>query len=537
MKNIKLIFAIAFFIGISGCTDTITEHLDINKDPNNAVESNMTAAVILPSALVNTASTNTNSFGFLNHWMGYWAAPANYSSNGEEQSYNITTNFQGGLFSGMLDNAYDYQFAEIRATAAEEPYFIAICKVMKSFIFTNLVDLYNNVPYSEALKGLEFIRPKYDDGKSVYESAMSEIDLAIGLFKKAHDENKINTNEINSDIAFKGDETAWIRFANTLKLRLLIHQANKSDRQSYITAEIAKINTQGGGFLGSGESANVNPGFIQNKPNPFYASFGFTQTGTQATDFWRANATAMEFLKASNDPRLAGFYKKVVTAFPAGGNEPFSQASPLDYRGNQYGRPINNVDFPYQTANYVSQIGGITTAGPVSASSAGIIKGFDMPLWLITSAEAAFLKAEATQRGWIAGDKEAAYKAAVLESFIWLNINGSKAAATTAFNDWYAQQTDNNNQNVSYEKATDKLKVVLFQKYLALNGTAPLESWTSYRSNGAFPTIPLSLFPGRTSQTLPVRLQYPQREYDLNTAAVQANGSVNQFTSKIWWMN
>lgn len=521
-------------IGFLGCSK---DHLDINKDPNNAVESNMNAGVIIPAALVVTAQTNSNSYGFLNHWMGYWAAPANYSSNGEEQSYNITTNFGGGLFNGMLDNAYDYQFAELRATEANEPYFIGISKVMKSYIFTNLVDLYNNVPYSEALKGLEFIRPKYDDGKSVYEACMAELDLAIAAFKKAKAENKINANEKNSDIVFKGDDGAWIRFANTLKLRMLIHQANKSDRQSYITTEIGKINSQGGGLLNAGESANVNPGFIQNKPNPYYAAYGFTQTGTQATDFWRANATAMEFLKLSNDPRLSGFYKPVVTAFPAGGKEPFSQTSPLTFRGNQYGRPINNVDFPYQTANYVSQIGGISAAGPVTSSSVGIIKGFDMPLWLMTSAEAAFLRAEAVQRGWIAGDKEAAYKAAVLESFVWLNMGGSKAAATTSFNSWYMTQDENNNKNVSYAKADDKLKLVIFQKYLALNGIAPLESWTNYRSNGSFPAIPLSLFPGRTSQTLPVRLQYPQREYDLNVEAVQANGTINQFTSKIWWMN
>jgi hypothetical protein len=158
-------------------------------------------------------------------------------------------------------------------------------------------------------------------------------------------------------------------------------------------------------------------------------------------------------------------------------------------------------------------------------------------MWILTSVESMFLQAEAIQRGWLAGDKEASYKNAVRESFRWLNVDKSQSAADAAFNAWYTAQDENNNGNVSYADAADKLKLVLFQKYIAMNGSNHLEAWTDYRRNGAFPTLPLSINPGRTSSVLPVRLLYPQREYDLNTQAVQAVGTINQFTSKIWWMN
>jgi hypothetical protein len=148
-----------------------------------------------------------------------------------------------------------------------------------------------------------------------------------------------------------------------------------------------------------------------------------------------------------------------------------------------------------------------------------------------------FLQAEAIQRGWLPGDKEAAYKAAVKESFRWLNVDLSRAAADASFDKWYQTQDENGNKNVSYVKADDKLKVVLYQKYLAMNGSNALETWTDYRRNGAFPVLPLSINPGRTSPILPVRLLYPQREYDLNTAAVVAVGTISQFNSKVWWMN
>lgn len=532
--NNKLWIFLAFTTLFVGCSEG---YLDVNlSDPNSAVESNMTADVILPQALLNTSARVSTGFGFLGNWLGYWAPGANYSPNTEEQSYNITTNFGAGLFAGAMDNTYDYEFAEIRAKAAGSDFFVGIAKLMKAHNFCQLVDIYDKVPYTEAMKGIEFVRPKYDDGKFIYEESMKQLDSAIILFKKAAAAGSVNANV---DIVFKGDTKLWIKFANTLKLRYLIHQANRSDRAAYITAEIAKIVSEGSGFLGSGEDAAVNPGFTPDagKSNPFYASYGFNSAGNQATDFWRANKTAIGLLKASNDPRLGYFYKPTVNAFPANGSEPFQTTAPAEYRGNEYGRGIDNSTFPYQIANFVSQVGGVATAGPVSATSFGLVKGYNQPAWIVTSVESMFLQAEAIQRGWLPGDKEAAYKAAVLESFRWLNVDKSKAAADASFTAWYMAQDENNNANVSYAKATDKLKLIYFQKYLAMNGTNHLESWTDYRRNGGYSEVALSVNPGRTSPVLPVRLLYPQREYDLNASSVQAVGTISQFTSKVWWMN
>ena len=533
---LKYILGLGMILSSFNCSK---DSLNINQNPNGAAESNMTAAVILPQAMLIAANRVSTGYGYLGHWLGYWCPGANYSPNTEEQSYNISTNFAAGTFSGIMDNAYDFQFAESLAKASKQNFYIGITKVMNAFNFTTLVDVYNNIPYTQALQGLAYVRPQYDDGKLVYEKSLQQIDSAITFFKAAKASGEINDDVKSRDIIFKGNPDKWIRFGNTLKLRLLIHQSAKADRAAYITTEISKIVAEGSGFLKSGEDAAASPGFTSDlgKSNPFYSTFGFTSTGTPATDFWRANRFAMEELKISADPRLGAFYKKVVNAFPAGGKEPFVQSAPLDYRGNEYGRPIDNNSFPNQIANFVSQIGGVSSAGPVSAGAIGLIKGYDQPSWILTSVESFFLQAEAIERGWLAGSKEDAYKNAIKESFRWLNIDGSSSAADASFTKWYATQDENNNKKVSYAKADDKLKIVLYQKYMALNGSNHLESWTDYRRNGAYPVLPLSVNPGRTSSTLPVRILYPQREYDLNTASVQAQGSISQFTSKIWWMN
>lgn len=534
-KNPLLGILLFVILPISACK----KWLDINYNTNQAVESNTDVDQILPGALSNTANLSASpSFLGLNNWMGYWCPPAGVSTNVEEQSYNVTTGFSSSvLFSNIYVNNVNYDLVDKKAFETGQDFYRGIAKIMKAHNFVRLVDIFNNIPYTEALKTDTHPYPVYTEGRFIYEESMKQLDSAIALIKGAIIGKNIRINI--ADIMFKGNKARWIKLANTLKLRLLIHQANRPDRTTYIQSEIAKIVAEGTGFISSGENAAVNPGYIQssNQTNAYYNAYGFTATGGVggvAGTFVRANIIAMNFLKADQDPRLGFFYKPIQTSVPSGGAEPFSQPPPKNYRGNQYGLPIVADTYPYQSANYVSAVGGITAAGAVTTSSSGIIKGYNMDMWVLTSVESLFLQAEAIQRGWMQGDAKTAYIDAVKESFLWLNVNGSQAAATTAFNNWYAAQAAN--ANVNWNITPDKYKLLMYQKYMALNGIAPLETWTDYRRNGAYPDIPLSANPGRTSNTLPVRLLYPQGEYTNNTANVTAQGTINQFTSKIWWM-
>jgi SusD/RagB-like outer membrane lipoprotein len=552
--TIKVLFGSVLFATVAGGCKK--EWFDINKDPNNAVESNISPDLVAPAALLTVANRVTTGYGFVGNWMGYTAPGANYAPSTEEQGYQLTTNFGAGIFGNIMNNAYDFQFMDDKAAASKQTFYQGIAKVMKGLDFAEAVDVYNDVPYSEALKSLAVIRPKYDAGLAVYEGAMKQIDSGLLLIKNAVESE--NTNLSNADVMFHGDKTLWLKFANTLKLRLLMHQVNRADRAAYITAELAKITAEGSGFLGSGQDAAVNPGYQQDKPNAYYATFGFTQTGTPATDFWRGNVVALNYYKLNQDPRLGNFYKTTVNPVPAGSPEPFTQPAPTTYRGNQYGLPINNSTYPFQTANYVSQVGGISAAGTVSASSAGLIKGYNAKLWILTSVESLFLQAEAINRGLLPGDAKTAYMNAVKESFLWLNTGGSAAAATAAFNTWYGDQDAANNPDVSWDDATNKSRTLIFQKYLALNGIANVETWTDFRrytagapqtdpdpavyaagktGAGAYPYLDLSQNPGRTSAVIPMRLLYPQRELNLNEANVPQVGrkAGDQFT-KIWWM-
>lgn len=551
----KLMIAGALLVAVLG-SSCKKSFFDINKDPNNAVESNITPDLVVTQALVNSANRTGTGYAFLNLWLGYWAPSSGFAPAVEEQSYNINTNFASGIFSGLLDNAYDYQFMETKAAESKQTFYQGIAKIMKSNNFSQLVDVYNSVPYSEALKGLAAIRPKYDDGKAIYEDLIKQIDTAITLIKAANISE--NTNIVSADLMFGGNKTNWVKFANTLKLRMLMTQSNRSDRAAYVTAEIAKIVAEGSGFLGSGQDAAVKPDYTTDKANAYYSAFGFTAVGNPATNYYRANVIAMNYMKVINDPRLAYYYKAILGNPAAVNKEPLATLPPNNFRGNMYGLPIDNSTYPFQAGDFVSQIGGVDAPGAYSASSKGLAKGFNQPMWIMTSIESMWLQAEAISRGFMAGDAKTAYKNAILESFKWLAV----PSATTAFNNWYDGQVTLANKNVDWDlntTAAEKQKLIMFQKYLAMNGVDPLQVWNDFRRNtggapqvdpdpakyasgnpgtASYPYLDLSSNPGRSSQVIPVRMLYPQRELELNSANVPAAGvkSGDQFTAKIWWM-
>ena len=112
---------------------------------------------------------------------------------------------------------------------------------MKAYIFQTLVDIYGNIPYSDALKGVEQLAPKFDDQKAVYENLITTLDEAIVDLKA----NAFASAFAGTDIVFKGNTTKWVKFANSLKLRILMHQAKMTGREGYITTELNKINTEG----------------------------------------------------------------------------------------------------------------------------------------------------------------------------------------------------------------------------------------------------------------------------------------------------
>lgn len=366
--------------------------------------------------------------------------------------------------------------------------------------FIQLVDLYNNVPFDEALQGTQYISPRYEDGKTVYEKSINMITEGINEIKAAGAADAPGT----ADIIFAGNKVQWAKFGNTLKLRALIHQSEVNGNEAYISAEIQKITQEGSGFLGVNENAYANPGYLNTtgKMNPYWETY-YRNIGGQTTSHISLRPTVyiLDKYKSYNDPRMAKIYVNVGT----------------EYKGVLFGNPI--VEDQYNAVN-TSAFRGPSENGN---QPAGLFKSFNQPSVLLSSFESLFLQAEAAHLGWITGTAKTFYDQAIAESFKYIGLTPEQATT-------YAAQA-----GVNLAGSSNLSESIITQKWLSLNSISGLEAWNDYRRTG-YPAIPNSLLaPVPTAR--PLRLMYPESERQTNGAETDKQGNDEVTVGLIWWDN
>jgi len=484
--KILLITLVASFI--NGC------NLDVNTDPNRVTETTVTGALIFPAAAHETGQrVASGNFTFLEDWLGYFAASGTFAIDATETTYNITPAFGDALWQNNYNVLFDLEQARSKALASGDNLTAAASMILAARLWQDLVDIYGNIPYSQAFQYAKYPLPAYDKGQDIYNDLQVKLDQAI-TYMSSPGLSSFST----IDIVNGGNQTKWIKFANSLKLRLLIRQSEISGFSA--TAEATKI-MNNGGVLQAGETVFVNPGYTNatNKQSPFYANYGQTVNAAEAAPAVRANNYFKNLMQANSDPRL-----------------------------NRYFIPISG--------NVVGCTYGLAAGNPLVSSGvgAGLANNSAQNQWIFTSVESLFLEVEAIERGWITNDGSAAakYSQAIAESFTFLgvaNASSTAAAYVTAF--------------PYLGGSTANLKKMLLQKYISMCGIAPLEAWSDLRRIG-FDILPAtaggvsyySVNPGVVGGgAIPVRLLYAQSEYTTNADNVNAQGTINQFTSKIFW--
>ena len=196
--------------------------------------------MVLPAALNNVAFTMNypRRFEFVYMWYGQWSISTGYTQPVNTTRYLLLNADYQQAFRDFYVEGQNFDNIEKTSTDPKDVYFVAIAKIMKAYIFQNLVDLYGDVPYSDAFKADKGnLKPKYDAQQTIYEDLVVQLDAAMAAIQAAPVE--ANSLDASSDIIYHGDMTKWLKFANTLKLRILIHQANMPGRTSYISTAIA----------------------------------------------------------------------------------------------------------------------------------------------------------------------------------------------------------------------------------------------------------------------------------------------------------
>lgn len=534
-KTIILLFITT--VMASGCK----KFLDVNNNPNQPTV--VTPNVVLSAALTGAAADIGQNFLPVNRYMGYWSRSGNFVSDAVDENYQFENNMTDADFNSYYTVIHRYNYIQIQGKATGQPFYVGVAQTMEPLLFSTLVDVYGDVPYSQAFDPEKYQQPKYDDAATIYTDLIAKLDSAVDSFNAAKTyyagapKTSITTDDVYDLIYGRGANVppadrmdSWIRLANTIKLKLLLHEY-KVATPAYITAEIAKIK---GGYIGAGEGAAVNPGYsnVTNKQNPFYSLFQTPTAANNDASYYRANTYAINFAIMTGDERENFWY-----------GAPYTSGLPV---GNYDGDPKSVTN---AVASQISGDGDAAAYGVDAPKNPGTLKSSAQDQWILSDFEALFIQAEAAQRGWITGSAETFYKSAVEQNYVYLNASLFLGGNPVDEADYYLQGTHNASPGLltsvaddkysNYENSPDKLGCIMTQKWAALNSVNWVEAWTDYRRTG-YPTkdiLDISHSAVHVKNAIPTRFLYPQVELNTNGANVPKLTAPGQYELIFWDKN
>ena len=457
----------------SGCDGNLT---GVNDDPNSPTK--VDARYLLPNAITGGVGLALGS-NLNMDLAGLWAQHYAESQYSTEDRYDLTDSkvspIWSAFYSGPLEDLH--QIVQ-QGQDSKRPNVTAVGLTLQAWTFNIVTDLWGDIGYTEALRGTEAggsKTPKYDAQSAVYNAMLADLASVGGMIDES---TPVITD---GDLIYKGDLDKWVKFANSLRMRLAMRlskvDANKA-KQEFAAAYAA------GGFTDNADNAQLNYVGDGTWDNPIY-------TYQNSRKDHAISATLVDTLKSLADPRL-----------------PFYAAKQKD--GAYIGMPNGWDETHNIKQDSVSRIGA-AFASPNS------------PAVLMSYAEVLFLEAEAAERGWITGNAGTLYNAAITAHMTQLGI---PASAITAY---IAQSA------VAYTPGAAGLQKIAVQKWIALYGNGP-EAYAEWRRTG-YPNL-VAGADNLNGGVIPRRLLYPTIESALNNAnlqeAVSRQGGAG-LNNRVWW--
>jgi hypothetical protein len=394
-------------------------------------------------------------------------------------------------YGGMLNDAYSGSIRHIEEVltltstgTTKNDTRNAMANIVAVLAYAKVTDAFGDVPYTEGGKGKSqnILQPKYDTQQSIYNDLIARLTSSIAVLKTAAPAKAYP----NADPIFNNDLTKWVRFANSVRLRLAmrLRYADNALSRATVTKCLAEplmedpthdaymIETEGTG----------NEWFIR-------------RTGFPSI---KMSTTLINQLQSTADPRLGVFVSK-------------------DAKGKYSGMVNGLTDLAFGNSDFANK----SDMGLALSSS-------NSKLYMITAAEVWLLKAEAA----LAYDKN-----------VTLANTHYRKGIETSLKQWGVDDAEittflkSTTATLSGTKSEEQIGV---QMWLAL---APnfFESWSHIRRTG-YPVIPArtgeDLSKGATNGVIPKRFKYPTFELGSNTenanAAIARQGA-NKIDTAIWW--
>jgi hypothetical protein len=478
-KMKKIIYTIAIFaFTLASCTKDFE---DINTNPNAPV-------AVQPSLLLRQVIYD---FGEQMSYEGFVAGDLlaqhrtaldfNLFDRHDLKSPQLGGNPWPIFFSNLRDN--EIILKQSRKTTAFAVY-EGPALILKAYIAAGLTDLFGDVPYFEAFNGAEgTVTPKYDLQEDIYQNENGILDnLNKGITAI---QSYAGSIPLEGDILYNGNLDAWVKFANSLKIKYLIRISAKVD----VAGELQTLFTNGNYIKNNTENAVFD--FTNSEPN----SFRLAQLRVGDFNNFVLSETMEEILTELNDTRIGTFFK------------PFANSNSKGFHGLING--INSSTTSIALSDY-------SLAGKSFREDTSTLDANFMTAW-----ETSFLLAEAAQKGFISANVATLYNQGVAQAFEYWNTD---LTATYL--------VENAHLNAV---GTTPLEQIITQKWIAsiINS---YEGWIEYRRTG-FPTLK-SVAASLNNGLIPVRMPYPAEAASLNSenykvAEIATNG--NSLDIPVWW--
>ncbi|WP_421829216.1 SusD/RagB family nutrient-binding outer membrane lipoprotein [Larkinella sp.] len=489
VSNYKKFLLVPLMLSIGACSNFVD---DINLDPNKPTA--VTPPVLLPTALAGSAFANNgelNRFGsvVMNYLAGAGGSPAAYdifNTNGAD----FGNQWRFDIYGGALVN---YQKLIEAADQTNAKAYTGIAKIMKAYTFSIATDVWGDVPYSQALKGEEFIQPRIDKQEDIYKGNQSlGIQSLFDLVREGlADLEAVSTSKPTAeDMVYGGNMDSWKRAGYTLMLKLANTISRKEPQLAtqvinevltknlYINSNALDLNVKFGSNVGS-TSPMWNLAIFASFSNELIMS-------TRFLNVLRPSATD----PTKTDPRLAKFFTKPAADYVTIDN---------GFRGTLPSPPAN-------WSRYSPYVTGTSGEGPVR---------------LLTNFQRAFILAESALILGTPGNPQTLYTEGITASMKLAGVADADIAAYLAANPAVATLTGTKEQ---------QLEQIITQKWIAWTGNG-LESWNDWRRTG-YPRLTASQNAVGIDGTRPVRAAYITQEIERNPAFPNPGPQSNV---KVWW--
>lgn len=495
MKKISIILFASTLI-LTGCKKGF---LDVNTTPNNPTA--VPPSVILPNITIAIAFANGNDLNraasvLVQHTAGVANQVAAYDIFNLDGAFDNQWNFE--VYNGALNNME----VLIKATSATSPAYSGIAKLEKAYIMSLATDLWGDVPYSQAGKGLEFETPRFDKQEDIYQgnAALGIVSLFDLVKDGIADLGKASILKpgAKDDLVYKGNLANWIRMGNTLLLKFAIQIANKNPAlaKSTIQSVITGANYINSNTLDFEVPFGTNVG----NRNPIFDFNNNLRTGDMML-----SSRLLALSRSLNDTiRLAKYFTKpnvpAVTGpqtFVAFNNGSTAAAPALS-------QTVGGTVY-VQRSKYNKYLTGSDTLLTLTPPATG----GDPPIRLLTFAQVNFILAESALTLQTTGVANDYYQAGITANMKKIGVHD------TLITKYFA--TNPNVVNLTGTTA-QKLEQIITQKYISWIGNG-IEAYNDYRRTG-YPVLALPLnAQGDNPNVIPTRLPYTPAELARNPNA------------------